>query len=176
LRRTRTETKAKRLQAANSDSFEQVDATTLMPGDLVLVEAGDFIPSDGEVIQGVASVDESAITGESAPVIRESGGGRSAVTGGTRRFDLRPKNDCRRRDRVDLPRGGRVIRIRDCGLKALWISVAGAASLTIALDQSSASSVVYHGPLPRRKQSMELPLQITFRHMDTSDAVAGSHT
>ena len=84
LRRTRTETKAKRLQAANSDSFEQVDATTLMPGDLVLVEAGDLIPSDGEIIQGVASVDESAITGESAPVIRESGGDRSAVTGGTR--------------------------------------------------------------------------------------------
>ena len=84
LRRTRTETKAKRLQAANSHSFEQVDATTLMPGDLVLVEAGDLIPSDGEIIQGVASVDESAITGESAPVIRESGGDRSAVTGGTR--------------------------------------------------------------------------------------------
>ena len=84
LRRTRIETKAKRLQAANSDSFEQVDATTLMPGDLVLVEAGDLIPSDGEIIQGVASVDESAITGESAPVIRESGGDRSAVTGGTR--------------------------------------------------------------------------------------------
>jgi high-affinity K+ transport system ATPase subunit B len=52
----RTETKAKRLQAANSDSFEQVDATTLVPGDLVLVEAGDLIPSDGEIIQGVASV------------------------------------------------------------------------------------------------------------------------
>ena len=82
LRRSRTETKAKRLQAANSHSFEQVDATTLMPGDLVLVE--DLIPSDGEVIQGVASVDESAITGESAPVIRESGGDRYAVTGGTR--------------------------------------------------------------------------------------------
>ena len=82
LRRSRTETKAKRLQAANSHSFEQVDATTLMPGDLVLVE--DLIPSDGEVIEGVASVDESAITGESAPVIRESGGDRSAVTGGTR--------------------------------------------------------------------------------------------
>jgi K+-transporting ATPase ATPase B chain len=84
LRRTRTETKAKRLQVADSHSFEQVDATTLMPGDLVLVEAGDLIPSDGEVFEGVASVDESAITGESAPVIRESGGDRSAVTGGTR--------------------------------------------------------------------------------------------
>jgi len=58
-------------------------ATTLKPGDIVLVEAGDWIPSDGEVIEGVASVDESAITGESAPVIRESGGDRSAVTGGT---------------------------------------------------------------------------------------------
>jgi K+-transporting ATPase ATPase B chain len=84
LRRTRTETKAKRLQAANSRNFELVDATALKAGDLVLVEAGDLIPSDGEVIEGVASVDESAITGESAPVIRESGGDRSAVTGGTR--------------------------------------------------------------------------------------------
>jgi K+-transporting ATPase ATPase B chain len=84
LRRTRTETKAKRLQAANSQNFERVDATALKAGDLVLVETGDLIPSDGEVIEGVASVDESAITGESAPVIRESGGDRSAVTGGTR--------------------------------------------------------------------------------------------
>jgi K+-transporting ATPase ATPase B chain len=84
LRRTRTETKAKRLQAANSRNFDLVDATALKAGDLVLVDAGDLIPSDGEVIEGVASVDESAITGESAPVIRESGGDRSAVTGGTR--------------------------------------------------------------------------------------------
>jgi len=84
LRRTRTETKAKRLQAANSRDFELVDATVLRSGDLVLVETNDLIPSDGEVIEGVASVDESAITGESAPVIRESGGDRSAVTGGTR--------------------------------------------------------------------------------------------
>jgi K+-transporting ATPase ATPase B chain len=84
LRRTRTETKAKRLQAANSRNLELVDATALKPGDLVLVETNDLIPSDGEVIEGVASVDESAITGESAPVIRESGGDRSAVTGGTR--------------------------------------------------------------------------------------------
>src|SRR5947208_972995 len=84
LRRTRTDTKAKRLRAANSRNFEPVDATVLKAGDLVLVETGDLIPSDGEVIEGVASVDESAITGESAPVIRESGGDRSAVTGGTR--------------------------------------------------------------------------------------------
>src|SRR5439155_17190777 len=84
LRRTRTETKGKRLQAANSRNFELVDASALRAGDLVLVETGDLIPSDGEVIEGVASVDESAITGESAPVIRESGGDRSAVTGGTR--------------------------------------------------------------------------------------------
>jgi potassium-transporting ATPase ATP-binding subunit len=84
LRRTRTETKAKRLQAANARNFELVDASALKAGDLVLVEPGDLIPSDGEVIEGVASVDESAITGESAPVIRESGGDRSAVTGGTR--------------------------------------------------------------------------------------------
>src|SRR6201987_5519448 len=83
VRRTRTETKAKRLQAANSHNFEFVDATALRPGDLVLVETNDLIPSDGEVIEGVASVDESAITGESAPVIRESGGGRAAGTGRT---------------------------------------------------------------------------------------------
>ena len=84
LRRTRTETKAKRLEAAQSRNFDLVDAVALKPGDLVLVEAGDLVPSDGEVVEGVASVDESAITGESAPVIRESGGDRSAVTGGTR--------------------------------------------------------------------------------------------
>src|SRR5437016_8449905 len=84
LRRTRTEMRGKRLQAASSRIFELVDATALKAGDLVLVEIGDLIPSDGEVIEGVASVDESAITGESAPVIRESGGDRSAVTGGTR--------------------------------------------------------------------------------------------
>jgi potassium-transporting ATPase ATP-binding subunit len=84
LRRMRTETKAKRLAGAQTRSFELVAATALRQGDLVLVEAGDFVPSDGEVVEGIASVDESAITGESAPVIRESGGDRSAVTGGTR--------------------------------------------------------------------------------------------
>ena len=84
LRRTRTETKAKRIEGAQARAFDLVDAAALRSGDLVLVEAGDLIPSDGEVIEGVASVDESAITGESAPVIRESGGDRSAVTGGTR--------------------------------------------------------------------------------------------
>jgi potassium-transporting ATPase ATP-binding subunit len=84
LRRTRTETKAKRIDSARSRNFDLVDAAALKQGELVLVEAGDLIPSDGEVIEGVASVDESAITGESAPVIRESGGDRSAVTGGTR--------------------------------------------------------------------------------------------
>jgi len=84
LRRMRTETKAKRLAAGTGRRFELVDAAALKPGDLVLVETGDFVPSDGEVVEGVASVDESAITGESAPVIRESGGDRSAVTGGTR--------------------------------------------------------------------------------------------
>src|SRR5271170_7799674 len=84
LRRTRTETKAKRIETAQSRAFDLVDAAALKQGDLVLVETGDLIPSDGEVIEGVASVDESAITGESAPVIRESGGDRSAVTGGTR--------------------------------------------------------------------------------------------
>ena len=80
LRKTRSETGAKLLEKG---SWREVPATALKPGDVVLVEAGDLIPSDGEVIEGVASVNEAAITGESAPVIRESGGDRSAVTGGT---------------------------------------------------------------------------------------------
>ncbi len=84
LRRMRTDTKAKRLANERSRDFELVAATALKKGDVVLVDAGDLVPSDGDVIEGVASVDESAITGESAPVIRESGGDRSAVTGGTR--------------------------------------------------------------------------------------------
>ncbi|WP_331373153.1 potassium-transporting ATPase subunit KdpB [Sinorhizobium chiapasense] len=83
LRRTRTETQAKLLTGGDRTSFKLVPGTSLKVGDLVLVEAGDIIPSDGEVIEGVASVNEAAITGESAPVIRESGGDRSAVTGGT---------------------------------------------------------------------------------------------
>jgi K+-transporting ATPase ATPase B chain len=84
LRRARTETQAKRLAAQNATEWRAVPAPELKQGDIVLVEAGDLIPSDGDVIEGIASVDESAITGESAPVIRESGGDRSAVTGGTR--------------------------------------------------------------------------------------------
>ena len=84
LRRTRTEAKAKLVASAESRDWREASALDLKPGDLVLVEAGDLIPSDGEIVEGVASVDESAITGESAPVIRESGGDRSAVTGGTR--------------------------------------------------------------------------------------------
>ena len=84
LRRTRTQTMAKRLANGNTRNVEKVSAFALKQGDIVLVEAGDMIPSDGDVIEGIASVDESAITGESAPVIRESGGDRSAVTGGTR--------------------------------------------------------------------------------------------
>jgi potassium-transporting ATPase ATP-binding subunit len=83
LRRTRTETKAKLLNGNDRKSFKLVPSTALKVGDIVLVEAGDLIPSDGEIIEGVASVNEAAITGESAPVIRESGGDRSAVTGGT---------------------------------------------------------------------------------------------
>ncbi len=82
LRRTRTETDAKRL-APDGSTYELVPATSLKVGDVVVVEIGDIIPSDGEVIEGIASVNEAAITGESAPVIRESGGDRSAVTGGT---------------------------------------------------------------------------------------------
>jgi K+-transporting ATPase ATPase B chain len=82
LRRMRAETEARRL---NPDGTEVlVAAAELAIGDLVVCEAGDLIPSDGEIIEGIASVDESAITGESAPVIRESGGDRSAVTGGTK--------------------------------------------------------------------------------------------
>jgi K+-transporting ATPase ATPase B chain len=94
LRRTRTTTFAKRLVAGQDHRrncgqpqtarYDRIRATDLQPTDIVLVEAGDIIPSDGEVVEGIASVDESAITGESAPVIRESGGDRSAVTGGTR--------------------------------------------------------------------------------------------
>ena len=83
LRRTRTETKAKLLSGSDRKNFKLIPSTTLKVGDVVLVDAGDLIPSDGEIIEGVASVNEAAITGESAPVIRESGGDRSAVTGGT---------------------------------------------------------------------------------------------
>jgi K+-transporting ATPase ATPase B chain len=84
LRRTRTEARAKLLLRADDTTLWQPRAATeLRVGDLVLVEAGDLIPSDGEVVAGIASVNESAVTGESAPVIRESGGDRSAVTGGT---------------------------------------------------------------------------------------------
>src|SRR5438128_2108366 len=85
LRKTRSTTMAKRLSSRDRFSnVQEVAAPDLRKGDLVLVEAGDVIPGDGDVHEGVASVDESAITGESAPVIRESGGDRSAVTGGTR--------------------------------------------------------------------------------------------
>ncbi len=85
LRKARTSTTAKRLVSQDRyGKFAEVTAPELRKGDLVLVEAGDVIAGDGEVVEGVASVDESAITGESAPVIRESGGDRSAVTGGTR--------------------------------------------------------------------------------------------
>jgi K+-transporting ATPase ATPase B chain len=83
LRKTKTETTARRLLNGNGKN-EIVAATQLRAGNVVLVEAGETIPGDGDVIEGIASVDESAITGESAPVIRESGGDRSAVTGGTK--------------------------------------------------------------------------------------------
>lgn len=81
LRKNKTEAKARRL---NGDKETVINATELKKGDVVVCESGDIIPSDGEVVEGIASVDESAITGESAPVIRESGGDRSAVTGGTK--------------------------------------------------------------------------------------------
>ncbi len=82
LRKARSETIARRLKS--DGSTESVPGSALRSGDFVMIAAGEFVPGDGEVVEGVASVDESAITGESAPVIRESGGDRSAVTGGTR--------------------------------------------------------------------------------------------
>ena len=82
LRKARAETQARKLRS--DGKTELLPSSKLRSGDVVLVAAGEFVPGDGEVIEGVASVDESAITGESAPVIRESGGDRSAVTGGTR--------------------------------------------------------------------------------------------
>lgn len=89
LRKTRQETKAKKIFSipagqAKPEKFELMESTWLRSGDLYLVETGDIMPADGEIIMGIASVDESAVTGESAPVIREAGGDRSAVTGGTR--------------------------------------------------------------------------------------------
>jgi K+-transporting ATPase ATPase B chain len=85
LRRTRKETQARRLRTPERNApVELVPSAVLRQEDAILVESGDLVPADGEVIEGIASVDESAITGESAPVIREAGGDRSAVTGGTR--------------------------------------------------------------------------------------------
>ena len=86
LRATQTDTQCRRLRGDPSrrDDAEMVSSRSLRVGDLFVVDAGEIVPADGEVVDGVASVDESAITGESAPVIRESGGDRSAVTGGTR--------------------------------------------------------------------------------------------
>ena len=82
LRATRTTTTAQR--RLDNGTLEEVPAADLQRGDVVVVAAGEVIPADGEIIEGVGSVDESAITGESAPVIREAGGDRSAVTGGTK--------------------------------------------------------------------------------------------
>src|SRR5437016_7578743 len=84
LRKARSETIANCLLGGSDGRVEKIPSSKLRAGDLVFVSAGEFIPSDGEIVEGVASVDESAITGESAPVIREAGGDRSAVTGGTR--------------------------------------------------------------------------------------------
>ncbi|MGW0809836.1 potassium-transporting ATPase subunit KdpB [Nonomuraea sp. NPDC002799] len=84
LRKAKTDTTARRLKSRTSAEWDTVGAPELKQGDFVVVEAGETIPGDGDVVDGIASVDESAITGESAPVIRESGGDRSAVTGGTK--------------------------------------------------------------------------------------------
>jgi K+-transporting ATPase ATPase B chain len=84
LRATQSETPAKKLASLGAEVHEVVSSRTLKPGDLVLVGVDGIVPADGEILEGIASVDESAITGESAPVIREAGGDRSAVTGGTR--------------------------------------------------------------------------------------------
>jgi len=83
LRRARRDLNAKRLARPGARDFDAVPASALRKGDRALVEAGDFIPADGTVVEGIASVNEAAITGESAPVIREAGGDRSSVTGGT---------------------------------------------------------------------------------------------
>lgn len=84
LRKTKKDLVAKKVDSVGNKNFDLIEASHLRKGDIVLVEAGDVIPADGEVLKGVASIDESAITGESAPVIRESGGDRSAVIAGTR--------------------------------------------------------------------------------------------
>ncbi len=103
LRKTRTETMAHRLDAS-ATATEPVPAASLRKGDVVRVSAGEFIPADGEIVEGVASVDESAITGESAPVIRESGGDRSAVTGGTRVLSDWHRRARHVRSRTHVPR------------------------------------------------------------------------
>lgn len=84
LRKTREETPAKKLESVSDNDFSIVNSSLLKKGDVFLCEPGDIIPSDGEIIEGLATIDESAITGESAPVIRESGGDKSSVTGGTK--------------------------------------------------------------------------------------------
>lgn len=102
LRKSRTETQAKLLTGGGRDKYKIVSGTSLKVDDIVLVEAGDLIPSDGEVVEGIASVNEAAITGESAPVIRESGGDRSAVTGGTQVLIGLDKSSHHGRSRLDV--------------------------------------------------------------------------
>ena len=104
LRQTRADTPALRLDSPDSLEGQTISSTQLRAGDHVAIEAGQVIPTDGEVVRGVASVDESAITGESAPVIREAGGDHSGVTGGTRVLSDRIVDPGHRRARPELPR------------------------------------------------------------------------
>ena len=144
LRKAKTETVGNRINkdAADVDAVrtEPVPATQLKKGDVVLVRAGEIIPGDGEVVLGVASVDEAAITGESAPVIRESGGDRSAVTGGTR--VLSDWIRVRITSNPGVPIGTRIWLARSCGFASGLVT-----AITTAKAAPSADEVNHLCPL-----------------------------